>query len=83
MRNFPIKSSFQHSSIPLFQVWGNTQQPHKILLISICCRNSDISNYQTTSPIMSSSTGNRSIEKGEFLLDNKKELAVELRKMKI
>jgi hypothetical protein len=32
---------------------------------------------------MSSSTGSRSIEKGEFILDNKKELAVELRKMKI
>jgi len=32
---------------------------------------------------LSSPTGSRSIEKGEFILDNKKELAVELRKMRI
>jgi hypothetical protein len=29
MRNFHKRSSFQHSSIPLFQVRGNTQQPQK------------------------------------------------------
>ena len=45
MRNFFLTSSFQHSSIPLFHVRGNTQQPEKTLLISINCRNSDISNY--------------------------------------
>jgi len=32
---------------------------------------------------LSSPTGSRSIGKGEFILDNKKEFAVELRKMKI
>jgi hypothetical protein len=41
MRSFLIKSSFQRSSIPLFHVGGNTQQPQKTLLISISCTNSD------------------------------------------
>ncbi len=49
MRNIHVRSSpltagsstFQHPSIPLFQVQGNTQQPQKTPLISICCRNSE------------------------------------------
>ncbi|MBA7704350.1 hypothetical protein ES703_113155 [subsurface metagenome] len=44
MRNFHIRSLFQHSSIPLFQVRGNTQQPQKTPLILICCRNSETLN---------------------------------------
>ena len=46
MRSFLIKSSFQHSSIPLFHVGGNTQQPQKTFLISISCTNSETLNYQ-------------------------------------
>jgi hypothetical protein len=42
MRGLLIRSSFQHSSTPLFHVRGNTQQPQKTLLIPISCRNSDI-----------------------------------------